>query len=1121
MRKALPLVWFALVFVFTFLQAASAQSDPPLLLRFPTVSKTQIVFNYAGDLWTVSRDGGDARRLTSGVGVETLPHFSPDGSMVAFTGEYEGNRDVYVVPSTGGVPRRLTFHPADEYVAGWTPDGKKIVFNSWGSSFIHFEDQLYTVPVEGGMPTQVPLPIVEAATFSPDGTHVAYVPHPIWEAAWKRYHGGQTTPIWIADLKDSSIVKIPRDNSNDANPMWVGDTIYFLSDRNGPVSLFAYDTKSKQVSEALHSDGLDFKTASAGPDAIVIEQFGAIKLFDLNTHQATNVKIRVAGDLDAVRPHFAKVEAKRIQNFSLSPTGARALFEAWGEIFTVPTDKGDIRNITRSPAVADRDPSWSPDGKSIAYFSDESGEYELAIRDQNGLAPVRHINLGNPPSFFYTPTWSPDSKKIAYTDKRLQLWYVDLDNPTPKLVDSDYFGGFGPTQLGQTWSPDSKWIGYTKQLPSGLHALFVYSVEQKKASQVTDGMSDVLYPSFDKNGKYLYFTASTNTGLTLAGLDMSSDEHRVTRSVYVAVLSKDEKSPLAPESDEENKPKDEKKADADKDKLAADKEKGKDAKDKDKDKDKKEEPVVVKIDVEGIGQRILSLPIPAKNYSNMLAGKSGILFLAESPLVVSEDDYPNVNQTIQKFDLSKRKVDKLIDEVNDFSISLDGEKILYRKGDAWTTVSTDDSPAGGGPPKPGFGPLKLDGWEVYVEPRAMWKQIYNETWRIERDFFYDPHYHGLDLDKVKKKYAPYLDGIASRDELTYLFEECLGEMTVGHMFIGGGERPDTKKVKGGLLGADYSLENGRYRIAKVYDGENWNPGNEAPLTQPGVNVKAGDYILAVNGRELHASDNIYSFFEETAGKQVVLKVGANPGDKDSRDVTVVPVESEEHLRHLAWIEDNRRRVDQATGGKVAYVHVPNTGGGGYTSFNRYFFSQVGKEGAIIDERFNEGGQLADYIVDYLRRPMLSKVVTREGHDWSSPSEAIYGPKVMLINEESGSGGDALPWYFRKVGIGPLIGKKTWGGLVGIGGYPELLDGGFVTAPRAAIYGLNGEWEVENHGVAPDVEVDLDPAAWRQGRDAQLEKAIEVEMQQLKQHPLPEIKRPAYPNYHEHDDLGAK
>ena len=736
------------------------------------------------------------------------------------------------------MPRRLTYHPAEEYVAGWTPDGKKILFNSWGNSFMHFEDQLYTVPVEGGLPTQVPLPIAEDASYSPDGTHIAYVPHPKWQEAWKRYHGGQTTPIWIADLKDSTIVKIPRDNSNDHHPMWVGDTIYFLSDRNGPVSLFAYDTKSKQVSEALHSDGLDFKTASAGPDAIVIEQFGAIKLFDLNTHQARNVTIHIAGDIEAVRPHFAKVETKRIQNFGISPTGARAVFEAWGEIFTVPTDKGDIRNITRSPAAADRDPSWSPDGKSIAYFTDESGEYELAIRDQNGLGTVRHINPGNPPSFYYTPVWSPDSKKIAYIDKRLQLWYVDLDNPTPKLVDTDYFWTFASNQTGQTWSPDNKWVAYTKQLPSGQHAVFVYSLDQAKTFQVTDGMSDALNPIFDKNGKYLYFTASTNVALSTSGLDMTSDEHRVSRNVYLAVLSKDEKSPLAPESDEENKPKDEKKPNQDKDKdkdkaadqakdktkdkkaadkSAADKGKEKDAKDKDKDKDKdakKEEPVVVKIDTDGIGQRILSLPIPAKNYFNMFPGKSGILFLSEGPMVVTEDDFPNVNQTIQKFDLSKRKVDKVIEDVNDFAVSFDGEKILYRKGDAWATVSPDDGPAGGAPPKPGFGPLKLDGWEVYVEPRAMWKQIYNETWRIERDFFYDPHYHGLDLDKAKKKYAPYLDGIASRDELTYLFQECLGEMTVGHMFVGGGETPEPKKLKGGLLGADYSLENGRYRICQ-------------------------------------------------------------------------------------------------------------------------------------------------------------------------------------------------------------------------------------------------------------------------------------------------------------------
>jgi tricorn protease len=1138
MRKPLPgiagLVVFSFLLVAQYLPTANAQANPPLLLRFPTLSKTQIVFNYGGDLWIVSRDGGDARRLTSGVGVETRPAFSPDGTMIAFTGEYDGNRDVYVVAATGGVPRRLTFHPAEEDVMGWTPDGKKVLFGSWGSSFRHREDQLYTVPIEGGFPTKLPIPIGEEASFSPDGTHLTYVPHMQWELAWKRYHGGQTTPIWIADLKDSSVVKVPRENSNDHYPLWVGDTIYFLSDRNGPVSLFAYDTKSKQVSEALHSDGLDFKTASAGPDAIVIEQFGAIKLFDLGTREAKNVSIQVTGDLEAVRPHFAKVEPKRIQNFGISPTGARAVFEAWGEIFTVPTDKGDIRNLTRTPAVADRDPAWSPDGKSIAYFSDESGEYELCIRSQNGLGEVRHINLGNPPSFFYGPTWSPDGKKIAYSDKRLNLWYLDLDKPQPRLVDADYFGGFAATQLNQTWSPDNKWIAYTRQLASGLHAVFVYSLDQGKAFQITDGMSDALYPSFDKNGKYLYFTASTDVALSTAGLDMSSDEHRVSRSAYVAVLSKDLPSPLAPESDEEkigagdkgkpsDKEKDKGKAS---DKSAADKDANKDGKDdkdkdKDKDKEKKEEPVVVKIDLDGISQRILALPIPAKNYVNMLSGKSGVLFLSEGPMVVTEEDQQNLIQTIQKFDLSKRKVDKWIEEVNDYAVSFDGEKILYRKGEEWATASADEAPSAGGPPKPGLGPLKLEGWEVYVEPRAMWKQMYNETWRIERDFFYDPHYHGLDLDKVKRKYEPYLDGIASREELTYLFQECLGEITVGHMFVGGGEAPEPKKLKGGLLGADYSLENGRYRIAKVYDGENWNPGLQAPLTQPGVNAKSGDYILAVNGRDLHSQDNIYRFFEETAGKQVLLKIGANADGKDSREITVVPVESEQNLRELAWIEGNRRRVDEATGGRVAYVYVPNTGGGGYTSFNRYFFSQVGKEAGIIDERFNEGGQLADYIVDYLRRPIMSKVVTREGHDWSSPSEAIFGPKVMIINEMSGSGGDALPWYFRKAGLGPLVGKRTWGGLVGIGGYPELIDGGFVTAPRAAIYGLKGEWEVENSGVAPDIEVDLDPAAYRQGHDAQLEKAIEVVMQQLKEHPLPQFQRPAYPNYHEKDGLGVR
>ncbi|HEX6739025.1 MAG TPA: PDZ domain-containing protein, partial [Vicinamibacteria bacterium] len=1060
-----------------------------------------------------------AQRLTSGPGQETNPRFSPDGSLIAFNAEYDGNPDVYVVPATGGTPRRLTFHPSQEAVLGWTPDGKSVLFASTGNSFYHFAAQLYTVPVQGVvLPTPLPLAVGFEASFSPDGSHVAYVPHGQWQKAWKRYRGGQTTPIWIADLKDSSIEKVPRENSTDRNPLWVGDTVYFLSDRDGPVSLYAYDTRSKKVSLALANDGLDFKSASAGPDAIVIEQFGAIKLFDPAARTARTVAISVAGDLPEVRPRFAPVKRDRIRSFGISPSGARALFEAWGEILTVPTDRGDVRNLTASPAVADRDPAWSPDGKSIAYFSDQPGEYELQIRPQNGQGPVKHVALGQPPSFFYSPTWSPDSKKIAYFDKRLQLWYVDLDKPTPVLVDTDLYGGFGPSQFSPAWAPDGKWLGYTRLLRSGLHAVFIYSLPQGKAHQVTDGMSDALFPVFDKDGKHLYFTASTDVALATAGLDMSSNERRVSRSVYVAVLSKDAPSPLAPESDEEGK--DQKKDGEDKDKAdgkGEDAKDAKDAKDKSKEKDKA---VVVKVDLEGLGQRILSLPIPARNYVNMVGGKAGVLFLAEGPMVLTADDFPDLRQTLQRFDLGKRKVDKLLDEVHAFAVSFDGSKLLYRKGDQWAAAGTEETPPPG-EPKPGFGPLKLDGMLVYVEPKAMWRQIYDETWRIERDFFYDPGFHGLDLDKAKKRYEPYLEGIACRSELTYLFEEALGELTVGHLFVGGGDHQEAPKVKGGLLGADYSLENGRYRVARVYDGENWNPGLQAPLTQPGVNVKAGDYLLAVNGRELKATDNIYQFFEETAGRQVLLKVGPSPDGARSREVTVVPVESEENLRRFAWIEGNRRHVDKATGGRVAYVYLPDTGYGGYSNFNRYFFAQVGKDAVIIDERFNEGGQLADYIIDYLRRPLMSRVVSREGADWSSPSEAIYGPKVMIVNETAGSGGDALPWYFRKMKLGPLVGKRTWGGLVGIGGYPELLDGGGVTAPRAAIYGLEGQWEVENVGVAPDHDVDLEPAAFRQGRDSQLDKAIELVLKALAENPLPQPKRPAYPNYHQGDALGRR
>ena len=1094
---------------------AGAQSGgKPLLLQSPTVSKTQIAFAYGGDIWIVSREGGEAQRLVTGTGMLHRPIFSPDGSTIAYTGDYDGNLDVYVVPAVGGEPRRLTYHPGPDVAVGWTQDGKSVSFTS-GRNSPNDSFKLFTMPLDGGLPSELPLPMAEFGSYSPDGTHIAYEPFFQWEPDWKGYRGGQTTAIWIANLADSSVEKIPRENSNDRSPMWVGDKVYFLSDRNGPMTLFAYDTRTKKVSEAIKNDGFDIKSASAGPGAIVYAQFGSLHLYDLHSGKTKRVEVTLAGDMPQVRPHFEKV-AKHILNAGISPTGQRAVFEAHGEILTVPAEKGDIRNITNSPAIADRDPAWSPDGKLIAYFSDESGEYALHISEQNGLGPVKKIDLGQPPSFFYSPTWSPDSKKIAYNDKRLNLWYVDLDHPTPVKVDTDLFD----TPLHEfdvAWSPDNKWLTYTKQLPNHLRAAFVYSLDSHKATQITDGMSDVMYPDFDKNGKYLYFTASTNMGLSTGWLDMTSEAHPVTRSVYVVVLGKDLPSPLAPESDEEKPP------EAKKDEggsgssgaagsAAADKDKGKDQdkdknKEKDKDKEKEKEAVKVTIDFENIGQRVLALPIPAQNYQGLAAGKEGILYLAQAAPVGIEEGPPSFS--IQRFDLKTRKTEQVLGGIRGYALSDNGEKMLYRQGDNWFIVASDKAP------KPGDGQLKIADMEVKVDPRAEWKQMYHEVWRIERDFFYDPHYHGLNLGEAEKTFAPYLDNITSRADLNYLFREMLSYMSVGHMFVGGGAEPEIPKVQVGLLGANYAVENGRYRFAKVYNGENWNPELHAPLTQPGVNVKAGDYLLAVNGRELRASDNLYSFFQETAGMQVVLKVGANADGSGSREVTVVPVGDEFGLRHLDWIEGNRRKVEELSGGKLAYVHLPDTGGGGFTNFNRYYFAQVGKQGAILDERYNHGGQLADYIVDSLRRPLMSWVMTREGQEFASPAEAIYGPKVMIINQFAGSGGDAMPWYFRKAGIGPLVGEKTWGGLVGIGGYPELLDGGIVMAPRWAIYGLKGEWEVENHGITPDVEVWQDPKLVRQGHDPQLEKAVEVALDLLKKNPPATYPKPPYPDYHPH------
>jgi tricorn protease len=1077
--------------LFIVLAPCFAESAPPLIFRSPALGKTRIVFAHAGDLWSVPREGGDAVRLTAGPGIEANPVFSPDGTEVAFSGEYEGNVDVYVVSVDGGIPRRLTYHPSPDIPVAWTPDGKNILFRSNRESYSRFS-KLFSIPAKGGFPEASPLPSGFSAVFSPDQARLAYMPITPANLIWKRYRGGRTTPIWIAKLADSSVDKIPNTNCNDSSPMWVGGKVIFLSDRNGPITLFSYDPASHKVEQILSNNGLDLKSASAFGDTIAYEQFGTIYLFDLKSGKSKKVDIHLAADIVDIRPSMQKVGSK-IVRARISPSGARAVFEARGEIFTVPAEKGDVRDLTNTSGVAERDPSWSPDGKQIAYFSDESGEYQLHLRPQNGLGTVTKIPLGDQPAFFYEPVWSPDSKQIAYTDNRLNVWYIDLEKKQPVLIDTDtYQTPF--LDLSPRWSPDGKWIAYNKILKNHLRAVFVYSLDSKKTTQITDGLSDADYSQWDKNGKYLYFTASTNRGLSTSWLDMSSIDRKVTRSVYVVVLRKEDPSPIAPESDDEKPADATRKDDKDKDK------------DKDKEKEKDKEPVTVQIDFDNIDQRILALPIAERDYVGLSAGKTGILYLVEANDVSDAfRDQPGL--TVEKFDLKSRKTEKIVDGVKAFELSNDGEKMLIQQGDKWVIAASDKSP------KPNEGVLKTDAMEMRVDPREEWRQIYHEIWRIERDFFYDPGTHGLNLKAAEEKYRPYAEHAASRDDLNYLFAEMLGELSIGHLFVSGGAYPDVKKVPGGLLGADYKVENGRYRFARVYSGENWNPHLKAPLTQPGVNVAAGEYLLAVNGHDVRPPDSVYAFFEGTADKSVVIRVGPDPSGANSREVTVVPIADEFNLRNRAWMDDNRKKVDQMSGGRLAYVYLPNTAGQGYTNFNRYYFAQIGKEGAVIDERFNGGGDIADYIIDYLKRPQTNFFMTRYGLPFSTPQNQIFGPKAMIINEYAGSGGDALPWLFRNQKVGKLVGKRTWGGLVGIFGFPELIDGGFVTAPNLAFYNLAKEWDVENHGVPPDIEVDYDPALVRQGHDPQLEKAVEELLQELKEHPLPKYERPPFPNYH--------
>ena len=1055
------------------LLSASFAGQGTRFLHQPDISRELIAFIHAGDLWTVPLEGGAARRLTTHPGQESQPRFSPDGSWIAFSGEYDGNTDVYIIPSEGGQPRRLTYHPLPDIVQGWTPDGAKVLFKSGRKSHNRKFNTLFTVGPDGGFPEELRIPMAEFADLSPDGHFIAYNPiYQFWQPNWRRYRGGTAPPVWIVNLTDYSLKEIPRRDSNDMYPAWLGETVYFLSDRNRVMNLFSYDTKSGDLRELANHGESDIKYLGAGGGRVVYGADGYLYVYEPGSGRSRQVVVSTPGDLISLRPDYRNV-APEISNFDLSPAGRRAVFEAHGEILTVPAEKGDVRNITRSPGAMDRYPAWSPDGKTVAYFSDAGGEYALYLGDQMGDSAPRKFALPGP-TFYYQPVWSPDSRKIAFTDKKLNVWYVDLSAPEPVKVDA--------YSAAPAWSPDSRWLAYKRYQATRYGVICLYSLDQKTRTPVTDGMSDADAPVFDKSGKHLFFAASTNTGPLKSTLDMSSRERLFSYSLYLAVLRDDLPSPLAPLSDEEQTEKNE----AEPKEAAA-----------------PPQPTF-RVDLEGISQRVIALPVKPGVYVRLGAAEDGSLFIQESSVRWEEDDptFPGAN--LWKFDFKSRKSEPFLAGIDGFALSGDGKKLLYKSGESWFIV------AAGGKPGPGEGKLDLSSMTVRVDPRAEWEQMFHEAWRLNRDFLYAPNMHGVDWPAILERYSAYLPDLAWRGDLSELMSLMLGELCVGHSYVRGGAFPPVKRIPGGLLGADYEIAGGRYRIRKIYGGLNWAPALRAPLTELGVRVKAGDYILRVNGKELAAGVNIYSLFENTAGRQAKLLVNSLPREAGAREVTVVPVENERTLRLLDWIESNRRKVAEMTGGRVGYIYLPDTGNLGFIAFNRYFYSQIDKEGLVIDERFNDGGHAANSIIDTLAQPLLNYWAPREGPDFATPFGAVFGPKAMIINEYAGSGGDAMPFYFREKGVGPLVGKRTWGGLVGIGGEPLLMDGGYVTAPSFAAFSKEGKWIIENEGVAPDIEVEFTPALVVEGHDPQLEKAVELVLKALKKNPPKKIARPAYP-----------
>jgi tricorn protease len=1085
------------------LAPALAAAQPPAetrLLRFPDIHKDTIAFTYAGDIWLAEARGGAARRLTSDPGQELFPKFSPDGRWIAFTGQYSGTRQVFVISVDGGVPRQLTFHNdigqipprggVDNQVIDWTPDGKQVLFLAHRVPWSNRNARPYLVPATGGMEKPLPMPESSTGSLSADGNRYAYAPVQNEYRTWKRYYGGRASDIWIYDLKANAAERITDNPAIDQQPVWIGDAIYFASNRDRVINLFAHDLKTRAVRKATNHDVFDVLWPSGDGSRIVYENGGWIYLFDPATGKTGRVPIRVEGDLPHTLPYFRNV-TEDIFFFELSPTGKRALLTARGEVFTVPAEKGEIRNLTHSSGVAERAATWSPDGRWVAYLSDRTGEYEIYVRPADGSGDERRVtHAGDSGSIWrFPPVWSPDSKKLAYGDKDRKLKWVDVASGKVTDADQDEEGDI----TDYKWSPDSRWLAYTKIGQSRLPSIWLYPLDGGKARQLTSDLTAEGEPTFSPDGRYLYFLSNRDYNLTFSGYEFDYVYTNPTR-VYVGILSKEGPALFLPESDEEEPSKETAAARvADAEEKPAAKTEGGTGDDEKPDAAKKA-PVRVKVDFDGFEQRVRAIPAPAGQYQGLRTGGNRVFYLV--------GDGP---QSLKMFDLEARKEDTILDRVASYDVSADGKKIIYRQGDSYGIV--DPKPG----QKPGDGKLNLEKLELRIEPREEWRQMYADAWRIFRDWFYDPSLHGVDWKAMRERYGELMPFVATRSDLDFVLGELGGEISAGHVYVEEGNEPGPKRVDGGLLGAEIEADpSGYFRVAHIFPGENWHPDFRSPLTEPGVHVEDGEFILAVDGQPTNKVDNFYRLLEGKADQVVTLLVNGKPSLRGARQEKVRPVANEQNLRYLDWVQKNRAKVDKLSGGRIGYIHLPNTAEAGNRELFKYFYPLAHKDALILDDRYNQGGFIPDRMIALLGRPLLNYWVNRGGVANPTPGFVNTGPKVALINGQAGSGGDAFPYYFKEVGLGPLIGTRTWGGVIGLSGNPPLVDGGTLTVPTFRFLAAKGQWEVENEGVAPDIEVVDRPDALAKGQDPSLEKGVEVLLAALQKKSPPKVRVPPIP-----------